>query len=234
MIKDTELDLLHILQILWSKIILIMVLTASGGVIAWAITWFFISPQYTARVSMYVYNNQSRQEATINDINMSVKLVSTYIVILKSDTVLIEVASQSGLGYTMGQLKNMISASPVGGTEIFEVKVTSKNPEHARIIATTIAEIAPKEIMRVVKAGSVEIIDQAQQNPPKTTPNNTTNTLIGVFMGFVLAVMIIFIDRMLDKTVKNEKDLIDIFGYPVLGAVPSIKNTKSEAYKYGR
>jgi len=230
---NKELDLMQILQILWSRIVLVLALAAAGGILAGVFTAFCIKPQYTARVSLYVYNKESRQETTINDINMSVKLVGTYIVILESDTVLSEVSEQSGLGYSVSQLKSMINASSVGDTEVFEVKVTSHNPDHARIIAETIASVGPKEIMRVVKAGSVEIIDNAQKNPPKTAPNEVTNTVIGVMIGFVLSVGIIIIQMMLDRTVKDEKELAEIFKYPVLGAIPSMKTTKSEAYKYG-
>lgn len=234
MTRDTEIDLAQVVQILWGKIILIIILAISGGIIAGIITYSFIPPQYTAKVSMYVYNSQNRQQATLNDINMSVKLVGTYIVILKSETVLAEVASESNLNYTTLQLRDMISASSVDNTEVFEVKVTSENPDHARVIANTITKVAPKEIVRVVKAGSVEIIDQAQQYPPKTSPNNRMNILVGISLGLILSVGIIFINMTFDKTIKDEKELADVFRYPVLGAIPSIRKMKSEAYKYGR
>ncbi|MDP4108865.1 MAG: Wzz/FepE/Etk N-terminal domain-containing protein, partial [Bacillota bacterium] len=234
MYKDTEIDLMHLLQILWGRIYLVIALTVTGGIIAGAVTLYLIKPLYTARVSMYVYNNEARKEATINDINMSVKLVGTYIVILNSDTVLKEVADQSGLSYKPQELKNMIRASSVDNTEVFEVKVSSHSPEHACIIASTIEKIAPKEIMRVVKAGSVEIIDRAQKNPPKTFPSNAKNVLLGCLLGFLTAAAVIFIQKVLDKSIVNEKELTDIFSYPVLGSVPDFNKSRLEAYRYGR
>ncbi|MDP4109028.1 MAG: Wzz/FepE/Etk N-terminal domain-containing protein [Bacillota bacterium] len=234
MIRDKEIDLVQLLQIIWSNIILVAVITVLSGAAGFAITYFFIPPEYTARVSMYVFNKQTPQEATISDIDMSVKLVGTYIVILKSDTVLSEVASESGLNYTAEQLRKMITASSVNNTEVFQVNIVSKNPKDAYILADTIAKVAPKEIIRVVKAGSVEIIDKSEKDPPKTGPAFLKITIIGAFLGFVLSVGIIFIAQMLDKTVKDEKDLADYFGLPVLGAVPNMKKSKSEAYRYGR
>jgi len=197
-------------------------------------THYCIPPQYTANISMYVYNNENRSETTINDLNMSVKLVNTYIVILKSNTVLEEVAVKSGIGYSAEQIAGMISATSVNDTEVFEIKVTSKSAEHARIIAQTITEVAPVEIMRVVKAGSVEIIDTVQQNPPQTSPNIIQNITIGVLLGFILAAAMVMISWMLDKTIRSEKEVTDAFGYPVLGSIPVFEKLKSRGEKYAK
>lgn len=223
--ETNEISLQEIFMILWSKVLIIVLCTIVGGLVAFGISAFVIDPTYTSRISMYVNNNANADStvANINDINASQKLVSTYIEILKSDNVLQKVAEETGLSYTPAQMRKMMSASSVNGTEIFEVKVITKDPDEAALIANTIAELAPEEIIRVVKAGSVELIDQAIPAKSPSSPNVILNTIIGLMLGGVLSVLGVLVAAMLDNRVKDEEDLKKHYDIPVLGAIPDLE-----------
>ena len=225
---------MQILRILGNNILLIIIFCLIGGVSSYFYTTNYVEPTFTAYISLYVYNDTNGKETTINDINIASKLVDTYVVILKSNSVLQEVADQSGINCTVSQLKSMISAASVNDTEVFNVYVTATDPEVARIIAQTISEVAPAEIIRVVKAGSVEIIDPPQQNPPQTSPNLMKNTLIGIFLGAALSVGIATLRWVLDKSVKDENGLAEAFEYPILGSIPKFDSMKPKGDKYGK
>lgn len=226
--ETNEISLQEIFMILWSKVLVIVLCTIVGGVAAFGMSAFVIDPTYTSRISMYVNNNANADStvANINDINASQKLVSTYIEILKSDNVLQKVAEVTGLPYTPTEMRKMMSASSVNGTEIFEVKVTTKDPDEAAFIANTIAELAPEEIIRVVKAGSVELIDQAIPAKSPSSPNVILNTIIGLMLGGVLSVLGVLVAAMLDNRVKDEDDLKKHYDIPVLGAIPDLEAAK--------
>ncbi len=223
---NRELDLATLFYSLKKRILLLLLLTVIGGVAAGVITMQMIPSKYTAYTTIYVYNNVERQEVTISDINMSVKLVNTYILILKSNIALSKIASQSNLGYTAEQLNGMIGAVQMNDTELFKVNVTAFDPEHARLIAEAITDVLPAEILRVVKAGFVEIIDYPQQNPPRTSPNLIRNTVLGAAQGLLLAVALVLANLLMDKTIKNKNELSRAFDYPVLGAIPALKQSK--------
>ena len=227
--ETNEISLQEIFIILWNKALLILLCILIGGAAAWGISYYVIDPTYTSRVSMYVNNNKEPQStvANINDINASQKLVSTYIEILKSDNVLGKVSAAIGGEYTTAELRDMMTASSVNGTEIFEVKVTTKDPEEAAHIANTIAEVAPEEIIRVVKAGSVELIDQAVPATSPTAPNIMLNTIIGVMLGGVLSVLGVLISSMLDNRVKDEEDLKKYHDLPILGCIPDLESAQN-------
>lgn len=222
--ETNEITLQEIFMILWEKVWIIALAVVIGGVVAFSVSAFVLDPTYTSRISMYVNNNTNRETtvANINDINASQKLVSTYIEILKSDNVLGKVAEATGLAYTPGQIRGMMSANSVNGTEIFEVKVTTEDAEEAALIANTIAEVSPEEIIRVVKAGSVELIDEAVPATNPTSPNVTLNTLIGMMLGGVLSVLGILVASMLDNRIHSEEDLKKHYDIPVLGAIPDL------------
>lgn len=222
--QNNEITLQEIFSILWGKVLSIMLCTVIGGVVAFGVTAFVIDPEYTAKVTMYVNNSEGNQDTymNINDINASQKLVSTYVEILKSDTVINKVIQACKLEYSVMDIREMMSASSVNGTEIFEVKIISKNPEESALIANTIADIGPEEIIRVVKAGSVELIDPARVPAKPSSPNVMLNTLIGIMLGGVLSVLGVLVYAMLDTRIKTEEDLEKAYNLPILGAIPCL------------
>ena len=218
---DDELDLMAIAHELWRKKLWIILAFVAGSIAAYIISAFLLAPRYTASLSMYVYNDPEKKTETYDDLNMSVKLVDTYITILKSNTVLREVMSETHLHYTETEMSNMISATQVNNTEVFKINVTAPSPKDAYLIANTLSKVAPKEILRVVKAGSIETVDFPEKNPPKTFPVITKNVAIGGLLGFLLASSVVLILHLLDKTLKQKDELSNTFGYNVFGSIPS-------------
>lgn len=227
--ETNEISLQEIIMILWYKAWVIMLCLLLGGIAAFAASKYVIDPTYTSRISMYVNNNQNPEStvANLNDINASQKLVSTYIEILKSDNVLAKVIQEIDLHYTPSDIRKMMSASSLNGTEIFEVKVTTEDAKEAALIANTIAELVPEEIIRVVKAGSVELIDSAVAATEPSSPNVMLNTLIGCMLGGVLSVLGVLVAEMLDNRIKNEEDLKKYYDLPILGAIPDLENAQN-------
>lgn len=221
---NNEITLQEIFGILWSKVLIIILCTVIGGAVAFGVTKFVVKPEYTSKVSMYVNNSEGKQDAymNINDINASQKLVSTYVEILKSDTVLNKVIEKANVEYTPGEVRKMMSASSVNGTEIFEVKIVSNNADESALLANTIAEVGPDEIIRVVKAGSVELIDPAKVPTEPSAPNVILNTIIGMMLGGVLSVLGVLVYAMLDTRIKTEEDLEKLYTLPILGAIPCL------------
>lgn len=222
--KEIEISLVEIIAILWHRAWLIVLCILLGSGLGYSISRYMIHPTYTSRISMYVNNNTDpvASQLNISDIDASQKLVATYIEILKSDVVLDKVISQMGLPYTNQELRGMITATSLNNTEILEVKVTAKDPEEAAAIANTLAELAPPEIIRVVQAGGVHLIDPAISNPIPVAPNIKLNTIIGALLGAVIASLGILMAAMLDTRVKAEEDLQKQYDLPVLGVIPDI------------
>lgn len=222
--KEMEISLLEIVTILWQKAWIIALCIIVGGSLGFGMSRYMIDPTYTSRMTMYVNNNTERVESQLNlsDLNLSQKLVSTYVEILKSDIVLNKVIEEMNLPYSNQGLRGMITANALNSTEILQVTVTSKDPEEAAAIANTLARLAPPEIIRVVQAGGVELIDKAVVNPHPVAPNIQLNTVIGALLGAVLACLGILVAAMLDTRIKSEEDLRKQYEIPVLGVIPDI------------
>lgn len=225
-----EIDLRKLITILLQRWWIILSALVFGALISFLITYVFIDPIYSAKTTLYVYNRDQRESTiTTSDITVSKTLVDTYIIILKSDAVLSDVAQEVGLGYTAAQIRKMITADAVNNTEIFEIVVNNTDPYHAQRIANALVEVGPPEIIRVVQAGQVEVIDHAVLPAAPSSPNVTQNTVIGGLLGIFLAVMGALVYEMLDTRIRSEADLTEQFNVPIIGVIPFIaENPKTD------
>lgn len=234
--KDIEIDLGKIFYKMRGKFIYIIIITILAAIASGFITHFAITPKYSATTKMYVYSNTDRistdSTITSNEITASQDLVNTYIYILNSDTVLEAVIKDLDLNMTPNRLKRMISASQAPKTIAFEVTVTANDPKSAAKIANSIAKIAPDEIVRVVKAGGVEIIDYAKVPTAPSSPNLAKNVLIAAFAGLFLSFLAFFLYEFFDTTITSERDILGEFEIPVLGTVPSLELNTEMQSKY--
>ncbi|MBR5480024.1 MAG: hypothetical protein IKU84_07580 [Clostridia bacterium] len=215
---------------LWQKIYWVITAAVLGGAVAFLVSYFMMTPIYSATASLYVYNGEKISDrVSQSDLVASQQLVETYIVILKSDSVLEEVSRRTGDEFTAEEIRDMLSASSTNGTEAFTITVRNKNPETAQRLVNTVIEVLPGEIIRVVKAGAVEIIDRAKVPEDPSSPNIPLNTAVGILLSFVLCVAIIIARSMFDTTVHSEDDLSE-FNIPILGVIPALDMETPDNY----
>ena len=178
-----SIDLIELFGVLLRRIWTIVLSALIAGCLAFGFTYFFISPQYEASTLLYVNNSDisvgsSSFSISSSDLNAAQKLVDTYVVILKSRTVLNEVIEKADVNYTYNQLSGMISAGAVNSTEVLRIVVTCGNPAEAERIANTIAEILPVRIPDIVNGSDVRIVDYAVIPSHRSSPSFTKNTAI--------------------------------------------------------
>lgn len=233
--EELEVDLRKVAYMMRTKIVFIVIFTILTSIVTGLVTHFCIDPQYTATVKMFVYSDSDRitTDSSIStaELTASQDLVNTYMYILKSNTVLEAVADDLNLNLTAAQLRSMISAEQVTDTIAFEVKVKSKSPKWAANIANSLAKIAPNEIVRVVKAGGVEIIDYAKTPTKPSSPNLQKNIIVGALLGFLVSFAFFFITEMFDTTITDAKDVEREFTIPILGTIPELDSVSKYPYQ---
>lgn len=219
-----EIDIREVGQILWKKIwiLLLCAVLVAGMVLVYTVN--FVTPMYTASITVYVNNNSSQNNLAISsgDLAVALRLVNTYINILGSDQVLEEVIKKTGAVLTPGQLRAMISAEAMGETEMFEVKVETPSPELSQDLANAIAEIAPGKISTVIEGSSAKVVDYAKLPTSKSSPNYVKNAVLGFALGLIGAAAFVVCWSVMDTRVKCERDLMRIQQLPILGKIPDI------------
>lgn len=127
---------------------------------------YMMPDTYTAFATMYVFNGNPNainyQYTTATDINTSVMLVDTYAVVIRSNKVMEAVAEQLDQSILPQYIASTLSMSSVGETGVMQIACTTPDPQLSMDICNAVVSIAPAEIIRVVNAGSAEVIDYAE------------------------------------------------------------------------
>jgi len=235
--EGIEIDIRDLLVAYLRHWVLILVCGALFVGAAFGYTRFFVTPMYRASVTIYVNNtiNIEEQEYVSNaNLATSQRLVSTYTTLIESNRVLNKVVEQSGLPYSAGQIRSMMSAEQVGSTEVFKVSISNADPKKAAEIANAVYEYAPAEIMKIVAGSSVEKVDAANVPSAPYTPNYARNCLLGGIIGVVLVIIYVTMKYLLDVRINDSQDIEQMFEYPILGQIPSFDQDAIKKKGYGK
>ena len=202
-----------------------------AGVVAAALVYtaitVLVTPTYESRVSFYVYNSANNDaHDTINnsDLQAAESLAATYSKILESnsvlDSVLADMRGETAL--SRKELNRMVQVSVVSDTQLLEVVVTSADPKLACRIADAFATVAPTEIVRITKAGGVEVVDRPEVAPEKTAPRTVFDSAIGFVLGVIVISVILVLRMLADTTIYLPEDLAQATDVTMLAAIPEI------------
>ena len=107
-------DLLEVLNAVRQHILAIILTTLVLAAAGFGVSKFLMTPKYEASALMIVNTRQDTSATVTSDqINSATKLVSTYSIILKSDTVLNQVIQNLGLSLDYQQLAERVTVSAV-------------------------------------------------------------------------------------------------------------------------
>ena len=231
-------DFQRLVRALLNKSWMIMLTSVLCVVLVLLGTFFLVTPQYEATAMFYVNNSSfSVGDASLSissgDLSTSRNLVDSYIVILNTRETLNDVIDYAGANRSYSELKEMIQAGAVSETEIFRVTVTSPDPNEAEKLANAIAYILPKRIGTIIDGTSAKVVDAAVVPMRPSSPNYTTNAIVGFLLGFVMSVGVIALREIFDITIRTEEDVAQSCGHPILASVPDMTApTKGGSY-YG-
>ena len=224
--QDYEtIDLLELLGVVRRHIVALLLTTVLAAAAGFAVSKFLMTPQYHASALMIV---NTRQDTTANvtsdQLNSASKLVSTYSIIVKSDTVLNQVIANLGLNMSYETLAGKVGVAAVDDTQVMEITVTDANPDGARQVCEQITQVAPDAILTAVEAGSVKVISAASVDPDPVSPNVMRNTAIAGVLGLVVCLGVLFLQVLLDNKINTEEDVTKQLGLNVIGVIPDYEN----------
>ena len=218
-------DLLELLGVLRQHILALVLATVLAAAVGFGVSKFLMTPQYQASALMIV---NTRQDTTANvtsdQLNSASKLVSTYSIIVKSDTVLNQVIANLGLNMSYETLAGKVGVAAVDDTQVMEITVTDANPDGARQVCEQITQVAPDAILTAVEAGSVKVISAASVDPDPVSPNVMRNTAIAGVLGLVVCLGVLFLQVLLDNKINTEEDVTKQLGLNVIGVIPDYEN----------
>ena len=219
--ENEVIDLTEILSAVRQHLLELIFVTLVAALVGFTASKFLMNPKYDSSALMIVNTRQDvNANVTSDQINSATKLVSTYSIIIKSDTVLQQVIDNLGLNLTYAQLNKRVTVAAVDDTQVMKITVQSDSPEWARQVCEQIITVAPNVIKEAVEAGSVKVISNPSLATEPVSPNIMKNTMLAAAVGFVLVIGIIVLQVLLDNKINTEEDVTKYLDMTVLGVIP--------------
>ena len=182
---------------------------------------FFKKPIYQAHTTVVIAKSDSIEgnAVSLNDINASQKLATTYSEIAKSELVLNQVIENLGLHFTPKELSKSLTIKPVDDTAILSISAKNLNPRLAAQIANEIATVFAKQVTDIYKIENVKQLSVAVA--PESPANDTLmrDLVLGVVIAIVAVAGFAFLRYYLDDTLKDNDDIEKMIGLPVTGSI---------------
>lgn len=225
--KDTmTISLRELFTIIKRKLWIIALVGIIFGLVTAGINQFLLKPVYEANTTIITnkeVDEEKVQMSTSDDLIFSQRMAITYSKIITSDTVLNQVIDNLNLDMKANKLAKYIDVENIKDTQIIKISVRNGNPKTAAKICNEIPTVFEKEVKRITKASGVEVIDKATVPTKHIRPRKTVNIIIATLIGIILAITVILLREILDKTIKTTKDIEKYFDFNILGVVSKQK-----------
>lgn len=221
--KRVEIDVLSLLQKLWTKKVFILFTAFYVAVFAFLGTYFFIQPTYTSSTRIYVVNQaDDGKNLSAQDLQAGTFLTKDYKEIITSNDVLSEVIKDEKLNMTEADLAKMISVNIPTDTRLISISVNAKTGQDAQSLANKVRDVAAEKIKKVTKVEDVTTLEDAKLPDSPSSPNIKRNVALGAVLGGFLAIVGVLVREILDDRIRRPEDIEDALGLTLLGIVPDI------------
>ena len=235
MVSGTQkIDFKKLIGYLLKRLWIIVICAGIGFTVMYCRTKYYTRDTYTAYATMYVLNGNPNlvnyQYTNANDLNSAVQLLDTYMVVVRSNKVIDVVAerlSQDYPGIYADYISSTLSMGSVADTGVLQINCCTPNAKLSTDICNAVVDVAPAEIIRVVNAGSIEVIDYAEVPAFPDPRSPMKQGVTGALAGAVIAGAILMLLFLMNHKVTDMDSITDNYTPPLLAGIPLQKKAPS-------
>ncbi len=210
-------DWVSILFRLLEKIHWIALAALIGAVLAWFCVTHFVTPVYQATSKIYIAGSDTT--ISLSDLQLGSTLAVDYQEVFKIWHVHEMVDERLDLDYSYSQLEKMVSVSNPNGSHLLYIYVKSSDPEEAKLLADTYAEVVQDYIANKMELRKPQILEKARTPNLPISPNvNGTIARGALFGGLGIIIVFLFI-FILDDRIRTGEDIAKAADLPLFGTV---------------
>lgn len=212
---EDVIDLKELFLALKNRWKMIIVVTLVTTIIASVYTFFFTTPMYSAKATIYLKSEGSTTSELLQGLQVGTQLAPDYEVFFKSRPVVKRVIKSENLDVTVEQLNEQVTITNPSSTHMIVVTCTDSDPQRAADIANSYVEYGIDAVREVV-VKEPYIVESAIANEKKVSPSNIKNILMGMLIGLVLSCGYVIAKSLLDDRLNSNDKMERVLGYHVL------------------
>ncbi len=221
---EEEISLVELVQILFKrwKLLIILPLLAAG--IAYLVTTFVITPQYVSNATVIVmpFTEEAEGGGVIrHDVDSTQQVVKSCKELTMSHESMQRIIGELNLPYSAGSLQSNIEIDV--SRDVTRISAASSDPERAYMIANHVTGLLMEHATETARLENVELLNPAQVPGSPDSPNLSLNIAVATVLGLMISIALAFLFEHLDNTIKSADDVQKYLGVPVLGVIPEIE-----------
>lgn len=216
------------LDLLRRRLALVILMPAVCALVVGAYAYLAVPDTYTATTSMYVLVKEDATQVETgsslqSNLSASQMVSNDVATLLESSRIQKQTSADLGLSNLSGF---DIRVTSKDASRVISVSVSGKDPTQVAAVANTMANDVSAIAQEVMNVQSVNIIDQADKPTSPSGPNRLLYVVVATLVGFLAAVAIADLANVLNNKVRNEHELEDLLGVPVVGRIPLTKGER--------
>ena len=216
--EEDEIDLGALFYRFLEKVHWIILTALIGAAIAGVLVFKFITPIYEATAKIYIVGSDTT--ISLTDLQIGSNLAADYQEVFKNWHVHELVDKRLNLDYSYTKLAGMITITNPQNTHVLYVNVKSPDPQEAKVIADTYAQVAREFIATKMDMREPNIFEEAKLPDRPVTPKKTRYIIIGFVIGALLAMAVIAIKFFSDDRILTSEDITKVGNLATLGMIP--------------
>ena len=213
-----EIDLLALFYRLLEKAHWIILAALIGAAIAAVYVLRFATPIYQATSKIYIVGSDST--ISLADLQIGSNLAADYQEVFKNWHVHELVDERLNLDYSYAKLADMISVTNPANTHVLYVTAKSPDPEEAKLLADTYAQVSREFIAAKMDMREPNIFEEARLPERPVSPQKTRTVIIGFLLGALAAIAVIIVKFLQDDRILTSEDVEKAVGLITLGLIP--------------
>lgn len=193
------------------------------------ITFYFITPQYEASTDILIHQKAAEEEGLTRDgLRENLQFIPTFKEIATSPVLLQRASEKFNLNMTAEELRGNISIQTLGDSQVAKIAVTHEDPDIAAAVANELVELAKAEIRALINLDNIIILAPATEGEAVSggAGDIIFNMAAAALMSVISGIGIAFFVEHFDRTIKDEHDVAEVLGLPVLGVISSNERQK--------
>src|SRR5699024_2144698 len=216
---EETIDLSKLFTILKKNIKYLIILPIVFLALSMVITSVFMTPKYSSSTQVIVNQKETDNQMMAQQVQSNLQLVNTYSEIIKSPRILDKVSKNLKGKYSSKKISGMLTVSNQAESQILNIAVENESREAASKVANEIAKVFSKDVSKIMNVDNVSILSKADTKGNQISPQPLVNSVVGIFLGIIVALITIFLKEIMDKRIKTEEDVSEILDLPVLGTI---------------